>query len=355
METMRGGVLLEPYKIEIVEYERPAVAADSVLIRLDGIGICGSNLHWWTGGGPATRLMQFPMPGAGGHEFAGTVVDTGSRVRRVKVGDRVAIDQFESRSCGGCVYCARGLFTQCARIRPPGLEGFVEYLSLGERGLYVVPEGIEAHVASLVQPYACAVSGVRRAGLAGGETVVVLGAGVLGLCAAGAAKVLGAEKVIITAKYDAQKELAARFGADVVLPSGDQHLVERILEETDGRGADLVVETVGSHAPTLGQALEIVRPAAKVVVLGLWDDLVPIDSWQAILKDVTLLFCLNHGVVGNRADYELCLDWMASRKVPAQDLVSHVLPLEQLEEGFRLAADKSRGATKVIIRPGAAA
>ena len=113
-----------------------------------------------------------------------------------------------------------------------------------------------------------------------------------------------------------------------------------------------VVETVGSHAPTLAQALEIVRPAAKVVVLGLWDDLVPIDSWQAILKDVTLLFCLNHGVVGNRADYELCLDWMASRKVPAQDLVSHVLPLEQLEEGFRLAADKSSGATKVIIRPG---
>jgi threonine dehydrogenase-like Zn-dependent dehydrogenase len=180
---------------------------------------------------------------------------------------------------------------------------------------------------------------------------VVLGAGVLGLCAAATAKALGAEKVVITAKHAAQRALAPRFGADVVISSGEADLVERVLAEVGGRGADLVVETVGSHAPTLAQALQIVRPAAKIVVLGLWDELVPIDSWQAILKDVTLMFCLNHGVIGHTADYQLCLDWMASRKVPAQDLVTHEMPLARLAEAFELSADKTRGAVKVIVRP----
>jgi threonine dehydrogenase-like Zn-dependent dehydrogenase len=195
------------------------------------------------------------------------------------------------------------------------------------------------------------VSAVRRAGILGGETVVVLGAGVLGLCAAATAKALGAEKVVITAKHETQRALAPRFGADVVISSGESDVVERVRAEVGGRGADLVVETVGSHAPTLAQALQIVRPAAKIVVLGLWDELVPIDSWQAILKDVTLMFCLNHGVIGHTADYQLCLDWMASGKVPAQDLVTHEMPLARLAEAFELSADKTRGVVKVIVRP----
>jgi len=352
MATMRGAVLVEPYSIRLEEFPKPEVDDDgAVVIRTEGVGICGSNLHWWTGGGPATRLMTFPMIGAGGHEFAGVVEAVGARVTRVKPGDRVTIDQFESRSCGACSQCTTGLFTQCESIAAPGLEGFFDYLKFTERGLYRIPDGIETHVAALVQPYACSVSAVRRAGLVGGEKVVVLGAGVLGLCAAAAAKALGAERVIVTAKYEAQKKLAKRFGADVVVESDAADLVDRLLAETAGRGADLVVETVGSHAPTLRQALEIVRPASKVVVLGLWDDLVPIDSWQAILKDATVLFCLNHGVIGHKADYELCLDWMASGKVPAQELVTHVLPFAELEEAFCLAADKRSGCVKVIARP----
>jgi threonine dehydrogenase-like Zn-dependent dehydrogenase len=351
MPTMRAAVLTKPYTIEFQDLPRPEPADDTVVVRAEGLGLCGSNLHWWTGGGPATRLMEFPMPGAGGHEFAGVVTAVGSKVRRVKPGDRVTIDQFESRSCGTCAYCTTGLFTQCLAPRDLGLWGFVEYMTFTEKGLYHVPDGIETHVAALVQPYACSVSGVRRVGLRGGETVVVLGAGVLGLCAAAAAKALGAEKVIITAKYDTQKALAPRFGADVVLPSNDPQLVERLLAETGGRGADLVVETVGSHAPTLTQALEVVRPAATVVVLGLWDDLVPVDSWLGILKDATLMFCMNHGVIGHTADYQLCLDWMASGKVPAQDLVTHEMPLGRLREAFELSADKTQGVIKVIVRP----
>jgi 2-desacetyl-2-hydroxyethyl bacteriochlorophyllide A dehydrogenase len=351
MAMMRGATLVAPFEMRVDEFPMPEVDDNAVILKLAGIGICGSNLHWWNGGGSATGLLRYPLPGAGAHEFSGVVVEAGKNVQRVKVGDRVAVDQFESSSCGACQYCASGLFIHCDNRRILSLPGYLEYIKFSEKGLYRIPDGIETHVAAVAEPCACSVAGVRRAGLTGGEKVVVLGAGVLGLCAAGAARAMGAGKVVITAKYDAQAALAERFGADAVVPSGDENVVQRIQAELEGRGADVVIETVGGHAPTWDQSLEMVRPGGKIVVLGLWDELVQLDSWKAILKDVTVIFSLTYGILGKKSDFELTLEWMASRKVPAQDLVTHTMPLSDIAEAFKLAADKSRGAIKVIVRP----
>ena len=353
MTTMRGATLVAPYEIRLDDMPRPEVDGDDIVILQNaGIGICGSNLHWWYGGGPATGLMSFPMPGAGGHEYAGVVAEVGRAVTAVRPGDRVTVDQFESTCCGTCAYCSTGLFTQCQRRRVMGAaEGFVEYLKLTEKGLYRVPDGIETHLASVVQPVACSVSAVRRVGLRGGESVVVLGGGVLGVCAAAAAKALGAGLVIVTAKHPQQQAMARRFGADLVVPSNDPELVARIVAACGGVGADLVVETVGGAAPTLALAADLVRPAGTIAVLGLWDDYVPVDSWKSVLKEISYRFFLNHGVVGRRADYQLCLDWMAAGILPAQELVSHVVSLEEIAEGFRLANDKTSGVVKVVVRP----
>lgn len=350
MATMRCATLVAPYQFRIDEIPRPEADDRTVIVKMEGMGICGSNLHWWNGGGAATGLMQFPMPGAGGHEFAGTVVEVGSKVSRVRAGDRVAIDQFESGSCGACTYCGSGLFIHCENRRMYSLPGYVEYIKFSEKGLHPIPAGIETHVAAVAEPCACSVAGVRRAGLTGGESVAVLGAGVLGLCAAGAAKAFGAGKVVITAKYESQAALASTFGADAVAPSSGPEAVAGVKSALGG-SADVVVETVGGHAPTFEQALELVRPGGKIVVLGLWDEMVPVDSWKAVLKDVTVIFSLTYGLQGKRSDYALTLDLMASRKVPAQDLVTHVLPLDEIGEAFRLAADKTTGAIKVVVRP----
>jgi threonine dehydrogenase-like Zn-dependent dehydrogenase len=238
--------------IRLDEVERPTLDDDTVIVKIESLGICGSKLHWWAGTPVEQGLMRFPLPGGGGHEYASVVDEVGAAVTRVKPGDRVAIDFFESTSCGTCPQCGAGLCGQCEQRRFLGIGGFVEYLKTTDRGLYVLPESIETRIAALVEPCACAVSGVRRGGLQGGQTVVVLGAGVLGLCSAAAAKALGASKVVISAKHDIQADLAKRFGADVVLRSGEDDLVERIKAETGGRGADLVVETVGGHAPSAG-------------------------------------------------------------------------------------------------------
>jgi 2-desacetyl-2-hydroxyethyl bacteriochlorophyllide A dehydrogenase len=351
MATMRSAVLVGPRDIRVEEVARPSAKDDTVIVRVESLGICGSNLHWWAGTPLEQGLMRFPLPGGGGHEYAGVVDEVGARVTRVKPGDRVVVDFFESTSCGACAQCGAGLYGQCEQRRFLGIGGFVEYLETTERGLYLLPESVETGIAAVIEPAACAVSGVRRAGLQGGETVVVLGAGVLGLCAAAAAKALGAGKVVISAKHEVQADLAERFGADVVLRSGEGDLVERIRAETGGRGADLVVETVGGHAPTLAQALEVLRPGCTIVVLGLWDEPVPVDSWSAVLKDARMIFSLTYGRTGLRHDFELCLDWLVSGQLPLRELVTHTRSLDDIGEAFRLAADKTRGVVKVILNP----
>ena len=133
--------------------------------------------------------------------------------------------------------------------------------------------------------------------------------------------------------------------------SGEENLVERIKAETGRLGADLVVESVGGHAPTLSQALGVLRPGCTIVVLGLWDEPVPIDSWDAVLKDAQVIFSLTYGMKGVRHDFELCLEWMESGQLPAAELVTHQCPLDDIAAAFTLAADKSRGVVKVIVNP----
>ncbi|HJP41277.1 MAG TPA: alcohol dehydrogenase catalytic domain-containing protein [Dehalococcoidia bacterium] len=349
---MRSAVLVGPRQIEIEEIDRPEVDDDTVIVMAEGLGVCGSNLHWWYGGGSATGAMFFPMKGAGGHEFSGTIEEVGKNISKVKVGDRVAIDQFHSTSCGACKHCGAGWFNQCLNRNFFGQVGFVEYMKFTEKGLHVLPDHIETHAGAIAEPAAAPISAMRRLGITGGERVVVLGAGVLGLAAAGAAREMGAEQVVITAKYDHQIEFARKFEADAVIPSNDEKVVERILSELGGYGADIVIETVGGHAPTLSQAADVVRQRGTVLVLGLWDELVPMDSWKSVLKDITYKFCLTYGQnAGIKTDYEYTIDLMSSRKVPMQDLITHVIPLEKTAEAFELAADKSQGVMKVIVKP----
>jgi len=350
MAKMRSAVMLAPREIELQEVDRPEVDADSVIIKVEGTGVCGSNLHWWRGAERATGMWPFPIPGAGGHEYGGTVLEVGQNIRKIKVGDRVAVDQFHSTSCGKCVYCSSGAFNVCTGRGGFVTPGFVDYIKFPEKGLHVLPDSLQTYEAAIIEPAATPISALRRVGLRGGERVVVIGAGIVGLAAAGVAKALGAGKVVVVAKYDQQEKFAYQFGADAVVRSNASDANEQILSHVDG-GADIVVETVGGAAPTMDQACAIVRPRGTIIPLGLWDEPVKIDSWNAVFKEITFTFALAYGQIGLRTDYEYAIELMATRRVPLQDLITHQVPLANIREAFELADDKTRGAIKVVVRP----
>ncbi len=350
MAKMKSAVMTGPRQIELVDVDAPQGDADSVIIKTAGIGVCGSNLHWWRGAERPTSLWPFPIPGAGGHEYGGTVVEVGRNIRKLKVGDRVAVDQFHSTSCGHCVYCTSGAFGVCPNRGDFVTPGFVEYIKFGEKGIHVLPDAIASHEAAIIEPAATPIGALRRLGLRGGERVVVLGAGVVGLIAANVAKLLGAGKVVVTAKYDQQEKFACEFGADAVVRSTASDAMEQVLSHVDG-GADVVIETVGGSANTLEQAAAIVRPRGTVVVLGLWEVATKIDSWAAVFKEINFMYALAYGQVGLRTDYEFAIDMMASGRLPLQKLITHEVPLSDIRGAFELADDKTRGAVKVLVRP----
>ncbi len=355
-ETMRIATLYGPRDFRLEEWDKPQITADDgVLVRLRAVALCGTNIHYWEGFGQIGPgiPVAYPLPGGFGHEFAGKVVAVGPRVTRVQVGDRVALDPSEGSACGSCFYCAMGKTNHCEQPRHSSLFGFVEYMTSYERGLYKLPDHVSTDEGSMLSAIACSVHGVRRA-LTPGDTVAVLGSGRLGLFAVAAAKHLGASKVIATYKYDFQAQMAEACGADVVLRGTEAGVEEKIREQAGGRGPDVVVETVGGWANTIQQATDVVRNYGTVVVLGTFNDKVPVDTWQAMYKDVAYVFSYINCRQGSRTDLDLALEMVAKGKLPSKEMVSHRFPLEEIQAAFELMTRKDAGpqkAMQVVINP----
>jgi len=327
----------------------PVLGPDMVRLRVLSCGVCGTNINMWRYSGPPAGAPR--EPGAYGHEVAGEVVEAGPLVTGVRPGDRVAVELFENRACGRCRYCHQGSFWHCRQPRPVCGSGFIDELLLYDRGLYRLPEGVSAAEGSLVEPFACSLHALRLAGLAGGESICILGAGVLGLFAVAGARQLGAGTIVCTAKYPAQAALARRFGADVVLDSADPAVNEQIIAAAGAPGPDVVVESVGGLASTLQQGCTVVRPAGKVMVLGLFEEPAPVDTVQAVYKELSIIFPATYGVINLHHDYDLALGLLASGQVPGKDLVTHSFGLGAIQEAFEVAADKTRGSIRVNIEP----
>ncbi|MBI4300356.1 MAG: alcohol dehydrogenase catalytic domain-containing protein [Chloroflexi bacterium] len=349
MEVARAAFFVGPREIRVGPIDLPRVEPGMVLLRVLACGVCGTNLHSWQA--PRLTTGRNPDAGASGHEVAGQVVEVGAGVTSVRVGDRVGVELFESRACGRCRYCHEGRFFHCEQKRPTNAGGFVDYILMYDKGLYKLPESMSAAEGTLLEPFSCSLHAVRMAGLLGGETVLVLGAGLLGIFAVAAAKLYGAGKVICTAKYHFQAEAAARFGADLVVDSSDPQLERRVKDEAGGRGPDVVIESVGGRASTIQQAMSVVRPVGKVMVMGLFDEPVPIDTWQAVIKELSLIFPATYSVMGMRHEYELALELLASGKVPGKELISHRFGLGEVQRAFEVAADRSRGVFRVVVEP----
>lgn len=349
MQVARAAFFDGPCKLGVDQMQVPDVGPGMVLLRVLACGVCGTNLHTWYNS--TLNSASVPDVGASGHEVAGQVAEVGEGVSSVRVGDRVGVELFESRSCGRCRYCHEGRFWHCEQKRPTNAGGFADYILMYDKGLYKLPDSLSAGEGTLLEPFSCSLHAVRMAGLLGGEAVAVLGAGLLGVFAVAGARLFGAGKVICTAKYPFQAETARRFGADLVLDSSDARVEQRIKEETGGRGPDVVIESVGGKANTIQQAMSVVRPAGKVMVMGLFDELVPIDTWQAVIKEISLIFPATYSVMGTRHEYELALEFLASGKVPGKELITYRFGLGEVQRAFEVAAERSKGVFRVVVEP----
>jgi len=338
---MKQAVMTGLRAIEVRDVEPPSPGPGEVLIRLRSVGVCGSDLHFYRG--------EFPVPQGSvlGHECAGEVAGLGEGVTVWAPGDRVALELFVV--CLTCEQCRSGNYHLCPSRNGYGLNmpgGLREYMTVPAYALYRLPDEIDFELGALCEPLAVAVHGLRLVDLRFGERVGVLGAGTIGLMAIAAAKAMGATYVAATARHPHQREMARQLGADAVFDAdtGVPQMTAAL------GGADVVVETVGGEAATLGQALGIIGAGGRISVLGAFTKPVSIHPILFFLKEARIVGSNCYGRPGRRSDYELAIEIMRRHADQLRSVITHRFPLDDVAQAYATADDKSSGAIKVQVR-----
>jgi len=344
MTTMTAALFDGKGAMNLAEIEKPVAGPGDAVVRSRGVGICGSDLLNY-----ADKTTPDTVPG--GHEVAGEIVEVGEGVDPVRVGERVAVDIVaHGQACTECWYCRSGQFQHCENSTGDSGGGFADYMVRKAAGCYTLPDNLYWEEGALVEPLAVSVHGVRLAGMKGGETVVVLGSGTIGLTAVVAARALGAGKVFATARHEHQAALAKRLGADDALPPNGPALLEAVAEVTEGRGADMTLETVGGKAvENVEQAVEVTRGLGRIVALGCFFTPITMDWLNGQIKEHQIVFSNCYSVLDGRHDYEVAIDLMASGRANVKEMVTHKFGLEDIQKGFDTAYDKTTGSVKVQI------
>jgi len=343
-DTMRGALHDGKGAVRVHDVPLPDRFPGSALLRVRKVGICGSdlNLH-------SERTEPEVLPS--GHEVAGEIVELPPGETRLRIGDRVAVESIgNGLSCGACWYCRQGQRRHCDSIADDTGGGYAQYMTRRQAGLFKITDTMDWAAGALVEPLAVSVHALRWGGMKPGETVVVVGSSTIGLAAIAGARYLGAGRIVASARHPQQAEAARRMGADTVVGSEPGALEEAAREATDGRGADLAVETIGGYTfATLEQSVDAVRNQGRVVIVGGFRKVMPFDFLKPLIRELTFLFSSCYGIVDGRHDYEVAIDILSSSASPFRGIVTHTHDLEDIWTGFETAYDKSSGSIKVQI------
>jgi (R,R)-butanediol dehydrogenase/meso-butanediol dehydrogenase/diacetyl reductase len=342
--------------LRIENIPEPKPGKDEVKIKVEWCGICGSDLHEYEAG-PIFIPTTSPHPITGdqapitmGHEFAGTIVEVGENVKDWKVGDRVSPDA--CFSCGTCDSCRRGDYHLCESLGFNGLAadngGFAEYSVVPAYQLYKLAENVDFEEGALVEPISVGVHALKKARLMMGESVVIIGAGTIGLATLQAAKAAGAANVIVVELAAARKDFAKKMGADYVIDPSTTDLVSRIKEVNNGRLADVAIECVGLEA-TLKSSLDSIRKGGRAVIAGIFSASGKgiIDWNDLVIGEKELI-----GTIGYNRDFATSINLINSGKINAKQYITKRIKLEDaVEEGFEELIKNKDKHIKIIVEP----
>lgn len=333
-ETMKASVLLEPGKIEIQERPVPKPAADEVLVKIGSVGVCGSDVHYYDTGRIAHFVLEEPM--VLGHEAGGVIVASGEDVDPARVGERVSIEP--QKNCRKCAYCKRGEYNLCPDMEfyatPPIDGAFQEYAIIQDDFAYAVPDNVSDDAAGLMEPLSVGIAAVQKAAIDQGDTVLIAGAGPIGVITAQTAKAFGAAKVYITDVSETRRDLAKNYGVDAAYSPDDPEL--KNLE------VDAFIDASGAES-AIQQGMELVRPGGHVVLVGA-ADVVPLSVAQIGFRELTV-----SGILRYRNTWPLAIQLVAEGKVDLDSLVTDVYGLDEVEASLTDGASPT--GMKRVVRP----
>jgi 2-desacetyl-2-hydroxyethyl bacteriochlorophyllide A dehydrogenase len=335
---MKAMVLRAPRELAADNVAIPKLSAGQVLVRVTHSGVCGTDLKIFNGAIP----VRYPL--IMGHEATGEVVDAGGQPG-IRAGDRVIMDP--ELFCGVCFHCRVGQTHLCPSGQLLGRDangGFAEYVAVTASHVFPLPDSIDSRTAPLIQVLTTCMHAQRLVNIFPGESVVVMGLGVTGQLHVQLAKARGAHPVIGITRSASKRELAESLGADLTIPGGPG-AIEKVREATEGRGADLIVETTGV-VPSLSDAITMARVGGRLLLFGI------ITAKEGALPFYDLYFkelALINARVAKPEDYPNSIDLVQRGIVRLEPLVSNVMQLGELNEAIGMLGSDNGQRMKIIL------
>ena len=344
---MRAAAVGTDLQIGVIDHPRAECGPGQVRIRVEACGLCGSDLHAWHQKSWSPGLIP-------GHEIVGRIDQVGPnppeilRSRGLEPNRRVVVEPLES--CRACWACEAGRDAICPDLRIAGVHrpgGFAESVVVPAERVFAIDERVDPTSAALCEPLAVALHALDRAALQAGEDVLVIGGGTIGLLCAFVAQQRGAGRVIVRARHPQQRQFAEQVaGATVVSP-------EREAAKADPEAAfGLVIETVGGAHGTLAEACEAAQPGARIVIVGLLAPNPTFDPSLALARELELRWANCYGQrPGEPEDFERAVALLEQHETRLRPLVTHEVPLAEIQRAFALASNKAEGTGKVVVIP----
>jgi len=332
-------------KMEIRETPMPKALPGQVVVKLEYVGICGSDVHYYESGRIGQNIIKgdFIL----GHECAGVITEIGEGVKGLATGDRVALEPGDT--CGSCEYCLSGRYNLCPGViflaTPPVNGCFSNHIQFPAKLAFKLPDNISTREGALVEPLAVGLEAATVGGVRLGGTVAVLGAGCIGLVSLLASKALGASEVVVTDVVDLRLDKALELGAARVVNAAKQDVVKELMEAGGNRGYDVVIEAAGAVTTTQQTPL-LVKRGGTIVLVGLPQEGTFPFNFSALMgrvADIKTIFRYKN-------QYPVALGALASGKIDVSGIVTHEYAFDDIAEAFRVNIEERSSVVKIVIK-----
>lgn len=342
---MKVAVMTGIGKMAFEERDIPKAKDDEVLVKLEYVGICGSDLHYYESGAIGDFVVKPPF--VLGHEPGGTVVEVGKNVTHLKVGDRVALEP--GKTCGHCEFCKTGRYNLCPDVvffATPPVDGvFQEYVAHEADLCFKLPDNVSTMEGALIEPLAVGFHAAMQGGARAGQTAVVMGAGCIGLVTMMALKAMGVSKVYSVDVMEKRLQKALELGADGVINGSKADAVEEVMKLTEGRGCDLAIETAGTQITTV-QTMNMTKKGATIVLVGYSKSgEMTLPMSLALDKELTFKTIFRY-----RHIYPMAIDAVAAGKVNLKGIVTDIFDLDDIQNAMDSSVNNKADIVKAVVR-----
>ena len=341
---MKASVCYKKNDLRTEDLPTPEISDNEVLIKMLACGLCGTDIQ-------KIRGDSVTKPTVLGHEVVGQIVKKGKNINNYELGDRVITAIHVP--CFTCHYCNKGHYTICEQFRTNNIDpgGFAEFIRIPELHLkhltHKVSDNVTDEEATLIEPIACCLHGLKQADIRPDDSVLIMGAGTIGILHAQLAKIKGANKVIVSDMSEYKLQKALKVGCDYAINITEKDIISEVNQITNGQGVDVIVIAAGVSS-LVSDAVNMVRRAGRIIVFS------GFDKNKLVTLDASRFFKDEISIIGTYSvtpyEFPEALDLLEKRKLNTDEIITHVFPLDKLSEAIDLSTDPKQSVLKVIIK-----